>query len=92
MLDLDGTLVDTHGAMRMVVLQTLEQLVGELPESVRGAIADRWIEDQSRYFHRYQRLPVVVSVDLAGWVRSGWTEPVMETAVGYRSACAVSRR
>jgi beta-phosphoglucomutase-like phosphatase (HAD superfamily) len=41
LLDLDGTLVDTHGAMRKVVVQTLVQLLGELPGSVRGAIADR---------------------------------------------------
>ena len=54
LLDLDGTLVDTHGAMRKVVVQTLVQLLGELPGSVRGAIADRWIEDPSRHFLRYE--------------------------------------
>ena len=54
LLDLDGTLVDTHGAMRMVVVQTLEQLVGALPASVQGAIADRWVADPSRHFLRYE--------------------------------------
>jgi putative hydrolase of the HAD superfamily len=54
LLDLDGTLVDTHATMRAVVVRALESLVGALPESSRQAIADHWIDDPSRHFHRYE--------------------------------------
>jgi putative hydrolase of the HAD superfamily len=32
----------------------MEDMVGELPEAVRGAIADRWIADPARHFYRYE--------------------------------------
>lgn len=54
LLDLDGTLLDTPSTMRDVVVQTLEELVGELPAAVRVAIADCWIADPGRHFHRYE--------------------------------------
>ena len=54
LLDLDGTLVDTPSTMRDVVVQTMEDMVGELPEAVRRAIADRWIADPARHFYRYE--------------------------------------
>jgi putative hydrolase of the HAD superfamily len=54
LLDLDGTLVDTPSTMREIVVQTMEDLIGELPEAVRVAIGDRWIADPARHFHRYE--------------------------------------
>ncbi|HEX6232263.1 MAG TPA: HAD family hydrolase [Jiangellaceae bacterium] len=54
LLDLDGTLVDTPSTMRNVVVQAMEDMVGELPEAVRGAIVDRWIADPARHFCRYE--------------------------------------
>lgn len=54
LLDLDDTLVDTPTAMRISVVAALEAVTGELPESVKRAVADRWIADPARHFFRYE--------------------------------------
>lgn len=54
LLDLDDTLIDTPTAMRISVVAALEGVAGDLPEPVKDAVADQWVADPTRHFHRYE--------------------------------------